>query len=64
MTELYKAISLDIRRLDIELAKISRKRKTADDIFKRKLDKMEHELSAIELPRLKRIAFNIRTKGI
>lgn len=63
MNDLYSAVSSDIRRIDIELCRIEAKRKKADVKFCRKLDKMEHELTTVVLPRLRRVAFNIRQQS-
>lgn len=57
---LYSSICSDIRRIDIRLERIHSEMKSACIHRRRKLDRLEWELLTKELPRLRRIAFNIR----
>lgn len=60
---LYYSVCQNIKAIDIKLAKIHKDRKTACINRKRRLDKLEYTLIIEELPRLKSLAFKLRSSN-
>ena len=57
---LYYAVCLNIKQAEKKLQKIQAELKTAQNRRKQKLEGMEHNIIAEDLPVLRQIAFNLR----